>query len=58
MLVDHSFNGLHVHGDDGSVMRAVRAEITLTGSGRIVPGQEVEPPILYRVISNVQKRPS
>ena len=49
LLIDRSTNGTYVHVDDGPVLRVAREEVMLAGSGRIVPGREIEPPIIYRV---------
>ena len=49
LLIDRSTNGTYVRVDDGPVLRVAREEVMLAGSGRIVPGREIEPPIIYRV---------
>ncbi|MGH3638242.1 MAG: FHA domain-containing protein, partial [Mycobacterium sp.] len=49
LLVDHSTNGTYVFVDDGPMLRVVREELVLSGAGRIVPGVETAPPIVYRV---------
>jgi len=49
VLIDRSTNGTYVNLDGGPVLRVVREELTLAGSGRIVPGVEPSPPIVFRV---------
>jgi pSer/pThr/pTyr-binding forkhead associated (FHA) protein len=49
VLVDRSTNGTYIYVDRGPVLRVVREEVALSGSGRIVPGVEPTPPILFRV---------
>ena len=49
VLVDRSTNGTYVHVDGGPTFRVTREEVTLSGSGTIVPGLELDPPIRYRV---------
>ena len=49
VLTDRSTNGTYIHVQSGPILRVVRDEVALTGSGRIVPGVETEPPILYLV---------
>jgi len=50
VLVDRSTNGTCVYADNGPMLRVVREELVLTGTGRIVLGVEETPqPILYRV---------
>lgn len=49
VLVDRSTNGTYVHVDGGPTFRVSREEVTLSGSGTIVPGLELDPPIRYRV---------
>ncbi|MFN8640244.1 MAG: FHA domain-containing protein [Candidatus Binatia bacterium] len=51
VLIDHSTNGTCVYADNGAVLRVMREEIVLTGSGRILIGQkEATQPIVYRVV--------
>ena len=50
VLADHSINGTYVYLAGGSMLRILREEIVLTGSGRIVPGVESPQPIIYSVI--------
>jgi class 3 adenylate cyclase len=49
VLIDRSTNGTYVLTDGGDVMRLRREEMTLAGSGRIVPGRTTLQPIRYRV---------
>ncbi len=49
VLIDRSTNGTYVYVDGGAVLRAVREEIVLSGSGRIVAGVERPDVICYRV---------
>ena len=49
VLVDRSTNGTYVHVDGGPTFRVSRDEVTLSGSGTIVPGLELDPPIRYRI---------
>lgn len=47
VLADSSTNGTYVRVDNGPVLRICRDEITLAGSGAIMPGREDVPPIGY-----------
>lgn len=47
VLADASTNGTYVRVDNGPVLRICRDEITLAGSGAIMPGREDVPPIEY-----------
>ena len=49
VVVDQSTNGTYIHVDRGPVLRVVREEVALSGSGRIVPGIEPTPPIQFRI---------
>jgi adenylate cyclase len=49
LLVDRSTNGTWVLTDGGDVFRVTREEITLAGSGRILPGRQNLEPVRYRV---------
>ena len=50
VLTDFSTNGTYVHPTDGSLLRVVRGERTLTGSGRITLGaSDTEPALQYRL---------
>jgi len=49
VLVDRSTNGTYVNVDGGPTFRVSRDEVTLSGSGTIVPGLELDPPIRYRI---------
>jgi class 3 adenylate cyclase len=50
-LIDRSTNGTCVCADGGSVLRILREDLVLTGSGRILVGQDERvPPIVYRVV--------
>lgn len=49
VLVDRSTNGTYIYVEHGPVLRVVREEVALSGNGRIVPGIEPTPPILFRV---------
>lgn len=49
VLIDRSTNGTYVHVDGGPTFRVSRDEVTLSGSGTIVPGLELDPPIRYRI---------
>jgi adenylate cyclase len=49
VLVDRSTNGTYVHLDGGQIVRVLREELTLSGSGRIVLGLDSEPSIRYRI---------
>jgi class 3 adenylate cyclase len=50
VLIDRSTNGTYVYVDQGPVHRVLRDELTLSGSGRIVAGVELEPSIRYRTV--------
>jgi class 3 adenylate cyclase len=47
---DHSTNGTMVYLDGGQSIRVHRNEVTLSGSGHIVVGSDVAPPIQFREI--------
>jgi class 3 adenylate cyclase len=47
-LVDRSTNGTYVLIDGGDTFRVTREELTLAGSGRIVPGRQTVTPVRYR----------
>jgi class 3 adenylate cyclase len=49
LLVDRSTNGTWVLTDGGDTFRVTREEITLAGSGRILPGRQNLEPLRYRV---------
>jgi class 3 adenylate cyclase len=49
LLVDRSTNGTWVLTDGGDTFRVTREELTLTGSGRILPGRQTLQPLRYRV---------
>jgi class 3 adenylate cyclase len=49
VLADSSTNGTYVRVDNGPVLRICRDEITLAGSGAIMPGREDAPPVEYRL---------
>ncbi len=49
LLVDRSTNGTWVLTDGGDTFRVTREEITLGGSGRILPGRQNLEPLRYRV---------
>jgi adenylate cyclase len=49
LLVDRSTNGTWVLTDGGDTFRVTREEITLSGSGRILPGRQNLEPVRYRV---------
>jgi adenylate cyclase len=49
VLVDRSTNGTYVLTDGGDTLRVTREEVTLAGSGRIVPGRQTLQPVRYRV---------
>ena len=49
VLVDRRPNGTYVYVDQGPVLRVLRDELTLAGSGRIVAGVELDPPIRFRI---------
>ena len=50
VLIDRSTNGTYVHVDDGPILRIVREELVLAGTGRIVPGVEPPEAIRYRMV--------
>ena len=49
LLVDRSTNGTWVLTDGGDTFRVTREELTLAGSGRILPGRQTLQPLRYRV---------
>lgn len=49
VVVDRSTNGTYIYVDHGPVLRVVREEVALSGSGRIGPGVETTPPIRFRI---------
>lgn len=49
LLVDRSTNGTWVLTDGGDTFRVTREELTLAGSGRILPGRQNLEPLRYRV---------
>jgi hypothetical protein len=55
ILADHSTNGTFVHAEDGFVLRLLREELTLSGSGRIVAAVDAGPPILFRVVEGMTR---
>jgi class 3 adenylate cyclase len=52
VLVDHSTNGTYVQLEHGPMLRLIREELALAGSGRIVAGVDSGPPILFRFASS------
>jgi class 3 adenylate cyclase len=49
-LIDRSTNGTWVLTDSGDSCRLTREELTLVGSGRILPGRDSMQPVRYRVM--------
>jgi adenylate cyclase len=49
ILADRSMNGTYVHIENGPVLRLVREELSLSGTGRIVPGVDTGTPIRFRL---------
>ena len=49
LLVDRSTNGTWVLTEGGDTFRVTREELTLAGSGRILPGRQNLEPLRYRV---------
>jgi class 3 adenylate cyclase len=50
LVIDRSTNGTYVLTDGGDTFRVNREELTLAGSGRIIPGRKsLQPPVRYKL---------